>query len=723
MVHGYEQWGSRGLAERLNGIFAFCVWDANGGRSPILVRDRLGVKPLYYTSRAPGLAFSSELRSLAHSGLLSAQARRGGRLELPLLPVSRPRRARSSRACERLPAGHICSSGTPTPARCGRALLGLAGGRRAHGHHVRPTRPRELAELLDDAVRGPDDLRRADRLLPVRRARLVDRRGPHGPSLEPSGADVLGRLSERGLATTRRTRPSRSRRRSAPAHDGRVRRGRHFSRTIERLPRPASTSRSPTRRCCRPTCCRKHAAREVKVVLTGEGADEVFGGLCVLPASSSGATRRGGSSRAHATARSRTCGASSPHRVGIRDSRRPCATSRARSAAFPTRRSPSSSGACSIRDRATVAVRVFRSALDGVSRPDLLPVDGDAYAAPARALRRHEALARSRPDDEARQVDDGPRPRGARAAARPPDHRVRVQPAGSATRSARPRQARPPRGRAQSAPATTSSIARSTASASDRRLVPDVASDVRARRADRLGTCRRRTHHARRDGGRPRRAPDLGVDMGRTHLVAGQRSTAGGARSARRSSTALPKHGAIPIVARIATRPHGRHPDSRSTRTSAWFATACVRSRRSRRAVSSDPARRRRAHARRKRKLRALVAGDDRFELVCNDENVGFVAQLHPRIRAVRGGLRRAAQLGYGGRAGLARAHGRVRARATRASRRQSAHQRVGQHVGAFRARTQSAHDGATGRASSRCAGIPTSRPPSGCACWCAALR
>ena len=67
---GYRQWGIRGLAERLNGIFAFAIWDA-GTRVGHLCRDRLGVKPLYYTDRNGRLVFSSELRSLAGCGLLT----------------------------------------------------------------------------------------------------------------------------------------------------------------------------------------------------------------------------------------------------------------------------------------------------------------------------------------------------------------------------------------------------------------------------------------------------------------------------------------------------------------------------------------------------------------------------------------------------------------------------------------------------------------------------
>ena len=46
LVHGYEQWGLRGLAERLQGIFAFAVYDAVE-RTLSLARDPMGVKPLY----------------------------------------------------------------------------------------------------------------------------------------------------------------------------------------------------------------------------------------------------------------------------------------------------------------------------------------------------------------------------------------------------------------------------------------------------------------------------------------------------------------------------------------------------------------------------------------------------------------------------------------------------------------------------------------------------
>ncbi|MFJ5678941.1 asparagine synthase (glutamine-hydrolyzing) [Streptomyces sp. NPDC093097] len=63
VLRGYQEWGA-GIAERLVGMYAFAVWDA-GARRLLLVRDRMGVKPLYY-ARTPdgGLVFGSEPKAL-----------------------------------------------------------------------------------------------------------------------------------------------------------------------------------------------------------------------------------------------------------------------------------------------------------------------------------------------------------------------------------------------------------------------------------------------------------------------------------------------------------------------------------------------------------------------------------------------------------------------------------------------------------------------------------
>jgi len=62
LVHGYEQWG-RDLVARLDGMFAFAVWDAPRRRL-LLARDRIGEKPLYLLERPDSLAFASSLNAL-----------------------------------------------------------------------------------------------------------------------------------------------------------------------------------------------------------------------------------------------------------------------------------------------------------------------------------------------------------------------------------------------------------------------------------------------------------------------------------------------------------------------------------------------------------------------------------------------------------------------------------------------------------------------------------
>ena len=66
IVHSYEQYGE-GFTSRLNGMFAIALWDAPN-KKLVLARDRMGIKPLYYTMQNGGLLFASEIK-----GILQAQ--------------------------------------------------------------------------------------------------------------------------------------------------------------------------------------------------------------------------------------------------------------------------------------------------------------------------------------------------------------------------------------------------------------------------------------------------------------------------------------------------------------------------------------------------------------------------------------------------------------------------------------------------------------------------
>jgi asparagine synthase (glutamine-hydrolysing) len=62
IVHAYEEWDTACLA-RFNGMFAFGLWDGRTGRL-WLVRDRLGVKPLFYAVLPDGVRFGSEVKAV-----------------------------------------------------------------------------------------------------------------------------------------------------------------------------------------------------------------------------------------------------------------------------------------------------------------------------------------------------------------------------------------------------------------------------------------------------------------------------------------------------------------------------------------------------------------------------------------------------------------------------------------------------------------------------------
>jgi len=104
IVHAYEQWGEDFL-QRLNGMFAFALWDART-HTLLAARDRTGIKPLYY-ARTPGaLIFGSELKALlAHPALGRELDLRALSFYLSLEYVPSP--LTILRGVRKLPPGHF----------------------------------------------------------------------------------------------------------------------------------------------------------------------------------------------------------------------------------------------------------------------------------------------------------------------------------------------------------------------------------------------------------------------------------------------------------------------------------------------------------------------------------------------------------------------------------------------------------------------------------------
>ena len=103
LLHLVEEEGVQGL-NRLNGMWAFAVWDSRRRRL-LLARDRLGIKPLYYARVGGLLLFASEIKSLLASGLVPRDLEPAGLaayLECQYVPGPRT----IFRAIRKLPPGH-----------------------------------------------------------------------------------------------------------------------------------------------------------------------------------------------------------------------------------------------------------------------------------------------------------------------------------------------------------------------------------------------------------------------------------------------------------------------------------------------------------------------------------------------------------------------------------------------------------------------------------------
>lgn len=151
IVHAWEEWGEDCLA-RFNGMFAFVIWDRNR-QTIFMARDRLGVKPLYYSLMPDGqLAFGSELKAvIAHPNVSRRLEPRAVEDYFAFGYVPDPRTIYAD--VRKLPPGHCWRIERGRPVGSSRAYwdVPLEGGPRAE----RPAAEMEaeLRDRLQEAVR------------------------------------------------------------------------------------------------------------------------------------------------------------------------------------------------------------------------------------------------------------------------------------------------------------------------------------------------------------------------------------------------------------------------------------------------------------------------------------------------------------------------------------------------------------------------------------------
>ncbi|MGW3168604.1 asparagine synthase (glutamine-hydrolyzing) [Streptomyces sp. NPDC001153] len=83
VLHGYLEWGDT-VAERLNGMYAFAVWDGRHDKL-VMIRDRMGIKPFYYHRTPDGVLFGSEPKAILANPLVRRRVTLDGLRELFVL--------------------------------------------------------------------------------------------------------------------------------------------------------------------------------------------------------------------------------------------------------------------------------------------------------------------------------------------------------------------------------------------------------------------------------------------------------------------------------------------------------------------------------------------------------------------------------------------------------------------------------------------------------------
>jgi asparagine synthase (glutamine-hydrolysing) len=265
-LHLYERDGVD-FARRLRGMFAVAIWDARRGRL-VLARDRYGIKPLYYRHSGGTLEFASELRALPRGGI-DFDA-----LEAFLAFNSIPAPYSIFREIRKLPAGHV--------------LVWEEDGGVSLQRYARPA-PASAAELRSD-----DEAELIEEL----RARLRDSVRVHLLADVPVGVLLSGGVDSAALAALAAEETAEAvhtftigfaERSFDERADARRVAERYGTNHHELLVRPdpslllpalaeafdepfADSSALPT------YLVSQLAAEHVKVALSGEGGDELFGG-------------------------------------------------------------------------------------------------------------------------------------------------------------------------------------------------------------------------------------------------------------------------------------------------------------------------------------------------------------------------------------------------------------------------------------------------------------
>jgi asparagine synthase (glutamine-hydrolysing) len=265
LVHLYEEHGD-GFVHELRGMFAIALWDARRRRL-VLARDRFGIKPLYWRVDAGVLSFASELGTLRPAAIdLDA-------LESFLAFNSVPAPLSIRQDTRKLPPGHLLvweGRNQPRVERYARVKPASAAAVRRESEHA-------LAEELRSRLR---DSVRAHLVADVPVAVLLSGGIDSSTVAVLAAAEAPGTLRTFSVGFDERSFDERAGARLVAAHAG----SRHeeivlrpdpelVARVFEAFDEPfGDSSALPTYAVC------ELAARNVKVVLSGEGGDELFGG-------------------------------------------------------------------------------------------------------------------------------------------------------------------------------------------------------------------------------------------------------------------------------------------------------------------------------------------------------------------------------------------------------------------------------------------------------------